>query len=112
LFLFNHPKPSTADYTPQNVAPLIQFFVSIVSGVSGTQVGNCDIEFRYENNTPDDPKDDISVRHPQCVSAPYTPQPSPVVKSPEMLKYEAFAKKSQRLKNYAANLPIKIQYFE
>lgn len=106
-----HPKPSTADYAPQNIAPLIEFFRPIVSGVLGHNVGVCNIEFRYENNTPCIYTDDIFVRYPTCIPVPYVPVPPPKTKSQAQIYYESKAKQSQRLYNYMIKSPARIKYF-
>lgn len=106
------PQPSTADYSPQNVAPLIKFFRPIVSGVLGKNITLCEMKFRYENNTPCYKKDDIFVRYPTCIPVPYTPTPPPTAKSQALLTYEAYAKKSDRLYSYMINSPARIKYFD
>jgi hypothetical protein len=107
-----HPKPSTADYRPANIAPLIEFFAPIVSISTGLSVGPCSITFRYENNTPCLRRDDIFVQHPDCSGLPYTkPTNKCLVKSQELKNYEARAKKSNRLRNFEKNSPAGIKYF-
>jgi hypothetical protein len=106
-----NPKPSIANYTPQNIAPLIEFFQPIVSGVLGKNVGLCQMVFRYENNTPCIYTDDIFVRFPTCIPVPYSPQPPPTGKSQALLQYEAAAKNSVALYNFMINSPAKIIYF-
>ena len=100
--LDHHPIPSIADYRPQTVAPLIEFFVPIVQSLThhNPALTKCNLEFRYENNTPCDPTDDIFVRHPLCISLPYTPKRRPKKKSKQLLLYEKYAKKSKRLEEF------------
>lgn len=112
----HHPKPSTANYSPQNIAPLIEFFTPIVAGVLGMNLDKCDVTFRYENNTPCKYNDDIFVQHPTCLGLPYSPpgaNPCSLsgAKSDELKKYEEYAKKSDRLKKYMEDSPAKIEYF-
>jgi hypothetical protein len=107
-----NPKPSIANYTPQNIAPLFEFFQPIVSGIANQDLTYCEMTFRYENNTPCIPGDDIFVRYPTCIPVPYTPVPVPATKSPELLLYESYAKKSQALYNFMINSPAHITYFQ
>jgi hypothetical protein len=58
-----------ANYSPNNVAPIIEFFSSVLGYSNPTQ-----LEFVYENGTPNDPSDDIFVKHPSS-SAPQTNWP-------------------------------------
>lgn len=84
---------------------MIEFFANIM-GVSYK-----DVIFRYENNTKNDPSDDIFVRHPQDrLYLPEASQGHP--KSPEMEKYERYAKKSKLLKKFMDNSPAGIAYFQ
>lgn len=96
------PVPSNADYSQENVAWLIEMF----GGIIGTG-----IELRYENNTPQDEDDDIIVSHPE--DREYYPDAARCKdKSPEMIKYEEAAKRSDILKTYQDNSPANITYFE
>lgn len=103
-----HPVPSTANYGPANVAPIAEFFGAIVGQPM------CNIVLRYENNTPCDPEDDILVQHAICSGLPYE---SPKYacdesqKSEELRRYEEYAKKSARLKEYMETSPAQIEYF-
>jgi hypothetical protein len=111
-----HPRPSKANYASTNVAPLIDFFVPIVNSVLGESLDHCQMEFRYENNSPCNPNDDIIVVHPDCIGIPYTPPgPHPCnihnQKSKELLAYEKVAKKSARLKAFEQASPAHIEYF-
>ena len=106
-----HPKPSTADYRPQNIAPLIEFFTPIIAGALGQSVDKCQVTFHYENNTPCNYADDIFVKHPTCIGQAYNPEPRPTQKSDALKKYEQYAKKSSRLKNYMLASPARIEYF-
>lgn len=105
-----HPKPSTADYRPANVSPLIEFFVPIISGVLGRSVSKTSIIFRYENNTPCRPADDIFVPHADVVGHNYR-RPVQLKKSKELKAYEAIAKKSKRLIKFMQESPAQITYF-
>lgn len=99
------PVPSSANYDPRNVAPLIESFAQIL-GKDKSQV-----QFRYENNTPRDASDDVVVSHPN--DQDYLPafirqhkEPSPA-----QLRYEAAAKSSARLSLFQDNSPANIKYF-
>lgn len=98
------PKPSQADYSPQNVAWLIEFFANIL-GRSASE-----LEFVYENNTPKNRKDDIHVRHPG--DGDYLPGVQNLRKSPELIHYEEVAKQSDILKKFQDNSPANIEYFQ
>jgi hypothetical protein len=99
----NAPVPSKANYSPENVAWVIEFFGQIIGAESS------EIQLRYENNTPDDRSDDIVVGHP---GGSYLPAASVCEnKSPELRRYETFAKKSKVLKSYQDNSPANITYF-
>ena len=98
----NAPKPSQANYSPENVAWLIEFFGGII--------GNSNIKLRYENNTPDNTKDDIIVSHPGDKS--YFEETQGKSKSPELIRYEEAAKQSKRLKLFQDNSPANIDYFQ
>lgn len=98
------PVPSKADYSPKNVAPLIEGFAAIL-GKQPTE-----LIFRYENNTPDNPDDDILVRHPG--DKRYQKACFESSDSPSMRKYEAAAKRSALLKLYEENSPAGIKYFQ
>lgn len=106
------PIPSKADYSPENVAWMIEMFAGLLG------LGPHDIVFRYPNNTEypyteDIPEDDIFVAHPPGdhnymadeIEARRT-------KSPELLHYEQHAKKSAILKLYEDNSPANIKYFQ
>lgn len=98
------PVPSVADYSPTNVAWMIEFFANMI-GTNKSQT-----VFRYENNTPDDKTDDIFVSHPGGTYLPTVTQCR--VKKDNMKAYEAAAKKSPLLKLYMDNSPAKIEYFQ
>jgi|LSQX01.3.fsa_nt_gb hypothetical protein len=100
----NAPVPSKANYKPENVAWLIELFAQTL-GQSHT-----DLKFRYENNTPDNPHDDIFVTHPHdklylAEKALCRPESS------EMLHYESKARQSSILKLFQNNSPAGIEYF-
>ena len=100
----NAPVPSNANYNPTNVAWMIEFFADIL-GTTKDQIA-----FRYENNTPLDPDDDIFVSHP---GGTYLPNAQACkAKSKEQKIYEAAAKKSVLLKLYQDNSPANITYFD
>ncbi len=100
------PVPSRANYSPKNVAPLIEFFASILS------VDKSRLVLKYENNTPQNLNDDISVRHPMDKDylGPYRNEHK--VKSNEQMRYEDAAKKSARLIAFQDNSPAQITYFQ
>jgi hypothetical protein len=112
----NAPVPSTADYSAKNVAPLFTFFAPLVNRVlGGTDYTKTDLKFRYENNTPDDPSDDIFVVHPEVLGDTEYTDPPCIPKnkrSKELLAYEKVAKKSKRLDNWRKKQPIVIDYFD
>lgn len=94
----------------------MDFFLPIVSGALGVSLTNCDMTFRYENNSPSTPGDDITVQYPTCIGVPYTPPGNhpcdySIAKSKEQLNYEKYAKKSKRLKVYEEASPAQIEYF-
>ena len=99
------PVPSVANYQPQNVAWMIEFFANILGKTPS------EVVFRYENNTPDDPTDDIFVSHP---GGSYLPSHTACnfKKSDDLKRYEAAAKQSPLLKTYMDNSPAKIKYFQ
>jgi hypothetical protein len=100
----NRPVPSKADYSQENVAPLIEGF----AGVLG--YGPTELKFVYENNTPDDRDDDIEVTHPGDKS--YSVDPCSLEPSSAMRRYEQFAKRSALLKLFQDNSPANIIYFQ
>jgi len=99
------PVPSQADYSQENVAPLIEFFAQMLVGYNKD-----DLKLWYENNTPNDRTDDIFVTHPGGTYLPVPEQCSG--KSPEMKKYEKYAKKSKILKKFEKYSPAGITYFQ
>lgn len=101
----NAPVPSTADYSQENVAWLIEFFANMFSNKTYTELA-----LRYENNTPTDCSDDIVVKHPQ--DKLYLPEASKCrSKSKALKEYEKRAKKSKVLKLYEKHSPANIDYF-
>lgn len=99
------PVPSNADYSPQNVAWLIEFLAGII-GKTKTEIG-----LRYENNTPSIKSDDIIVYHPN--NGDYLPgAQTPTEQSPSMWRYEYYAKKSARLREFMETSPAGIEYFQ
>ena len=102
----NGPTPSRANYSPQNVAWLIEFFANMLTNTDHTE-----IILRYENNTPNNRGDDILVSHPQ--DKLYLPDK--IVcrpKKSDLIKYEKFAKQSSILKLFEENSPANIEYFQ
>lgn len=101
----NLPKPSNADYSPKNVAWMIEMFAKSLSKNPDELV------FLYENNTPNIFEDDIAVSHP--MDRLYLPEKQEFKeKSNAMLTYEEYAKASVRLKIFQDNSPAKIEYFK
>lgn len=100
------PVPSRANYSPANVAPLIEFFAGILG------YDKADISFQYENNTPNNASDDIIVSHPNDREYYGEWLSTHKTKSSEMLRYEAAAKKSARLTAFQNNSPANIVYFK
>jgi hypothetical protein len=97
------PKPSKADYSNENCAWMIEMFARSFS-ISHTR-----IQFRYENNTHHDERDDIFTWHPNDKF--YLWKKADEIKSDELIKYEEAAKKSERLKLFEENSPAGISYF-
>ena len=100
------PVPSQADYSPKNVAWLLEMF----GGIIGEDHTN--IAFRYENNTQNSPNDDIFVAHPGDKLYHPKNDPCKMTKSAALTRYEKFAKKSARLKLFEENSPAGIEYFK
>lgn len=100
----NAPVPSQADYSAGNVAWVMEMF----AGALGVPVGR--LIFRYENNTPNDPSDDIFVTHPggNYLDSAHACN---FQKSDALKRYEEAAKKSEILKLYQDNSPAGITYF-
>lgn len=100
------PTPSKADYSPQNVAWLIEFFANMLTNKDHTE-----LKLRYENNTPANKGDDIIVAHPQDkLYLPDKQRCKP--KNSKMIRYESFAKQSSILKLFEENSPAGIEYFQ
>lgn len=100
------PTPSKADYSPQNVAWLIEFFADMLDGYSHRE-----LTLNYENNTPEHRGDDIFVEHPN--DKLYLPEKGECKsKSLDMVRYESFAKQSSILKLFEENSPADISYFQ
>ena len=92
------PTPSQANYSPQNVAWLIEFFANMLTSTDHTE-----LKLRYENNTPDHRGDDILVAHPQ--DKLYLPDKEKCKpKKSDLIRYEEFAKRSSTLKLFEENL--------
>jgi hypothetical protein len=98
------PVPSRADYSKENVAPLIEGFASILG------FGASELEMVYENNDHNNVSGYIHVRHP--TSGTYSVDVCSMPKSKELAHYETFAKRSQLLKLYQDNSPANIKYFQ
>jgi len=110
----NAPVPSTADYSVRNLAPLFKFLAPLVSQVLGTAYTKTDLKFRYENNTPDKPEDDIIAVHPERLGDTEYVDPPCIPKakrSKELLAYEKVAKKSKRLDQWRKKQPVIVDYF-
>ena len=105
------PTPSQARYkkangaTTDEISWLIEFFADILG------YDKNDLIMWYENNSPNTRVDDIFLRHPNDQN--YLPEASRCKdKSPEMVRYEQFAKGSSILKRFEENSPAKIEYFK
>lgn len=100
-----NPTPSQANYSPENVAPLIEFFASVLGK------DKSEVQFSYDNNTSDN-SDNITVSHPN--DQEYLPGylNSRKTKSSEQLRYEEAAKQSSRLKLFQDESPANIEYFK
>jgi hypothetical protein len=102
------PVPSGGNYTPENVAWVIELFAQVL------EKDKTELRFCYPNNTEDVPEDDILVDHPNDKN--YLPalryKLATTPKSKELLRYEAAAKKSSILKLYEENSPAGIKYFQ
>lgn len=99
------PVPSNANYDPHNLAWMIEMFASVLGQDSST------IKFIYENNTPNNRSDDITVEHPGD-GLYLGEKASNKTKSQEQLRYETVAKRSVRLKLFQDNSPAGIEYFQ
>jgi hypothetical protein len=102
----NAPVPSKADYSPQNLAPIIESFAQIL----GTHY--MALTFVYENNTHKDKNDDIFVQHPNDKTYLRDYLNDHKDKSDALLRYEIAAKKSSRLALFERESPAKIKYFQ
>ena len=104
------PRPSTANYTPQNVAPLIEGLAGHVP--TTTSASPFGVAFRYENNSPTNRGDDIQVQHPQ--DRDYLDAYLNDINngSPEQERYEQAARQSDRLRTFEQTSPAKIDYFQ
>ena len=108
----HEPQPSKADYSPKNVAWLIEMFANIL-GKSREE-----IQLRYPNNTEypetaDIPEDDIIVSHPGGDRNYWAEEVlARKTKSPELMHYESHAKRSAILKLYEKHSPAGIEYFQ
>jgi len=87
-----------ADYSPGNVAPVIDFFAPIIPAA------RCDMVMVYNS--------EVSVIHPLCQNIPYTPPVPPTTKSDAEIIYETYAKASARLLAYMLASPAHITYFQ
>lgn len=98
------PVPSQANYSPQNVAWMIELFAQIL-GENHTE-----LRFRYENNTPSIDWDDIYVEHPND-RLYLTDKAKCYPDTPELIAYETKAKQSSILKLFQDESPAGIEYF-
>lgn len=104
------PIPSKANYSPENVAWVIEMFAGAL------HKNPASVHLRYPNNTEypyteNIESDDITVSHPgdKSYGNEYTSKHKQ--KSRELMRYERFAKKSAILKMYQNNSPANIEYF-
>lgn len=92
---------SKANYSPQNVAPMIEGFAQILG------VDKSEVMFLYG-----DEQNSKAVTHPG--DKDYLPGYDPDEKgdpSVSMSRYEFFAKRSARLKKFMEESPAEIEYF-
>ncbi len=105
----NKPVPSTADYSEENVAPLIRSFATMLKDREPAE-----LQLRYEANTsnvPDPQKeDDIIVGY--AGDGVGKPCRDNLEGSKEMKRYNLRAKRSIPLKKFQDNSPAKINYFQ
>jgi len=107
----NAPAPSRANYDENNIAWVIEMF----AGILGENKNN--LVMKYENNSPDNIHNNIYVQHPDKNQGNSKSYYDDAVKnghkiSPEMERYNMFAKKSQRLLDYMEESPANIEYFQ
>ena len=102
------PRPSNANYSPQNVAPLIEGLAAFVSVTSASPFA---LAFRYENNSPNNTGDDIQVQHPGDRDYLADHRAQHTAGSPEQTAYEAAARQSARLRAFEQSSPAGIDYF-
>jgi hypothetical protein len=100
------PVPSQANYDPKNVAWLIEQMAQVLGQ------NHTDLRFRYENNTPDKPYDDIYVEHPNDRLYLWEKARCDTTDNPDMMRYERRAKQSTRLRIFEENSPAEIEYFK
>jgi hypothetical protein len=98
------PVPSQANYEPRNVAWMIEMFAQVL-GQNHTS-----LRFRYENNTPNNPWDDIYVEHPND-KLYFTEKARCDTKNQEMIQYETKARQSDILRLFQDYSPAEINYF-
>jgi hypothetical protein len=105
------PVPSQANYSPQNVAWMIEMFMLVLGLDPETSDDRARILFRYENNTPSIKSDDIFVGHHDPNT--YLPDKQKCYPdTPELIAYEKAAKKSSILKLFQDESPAGIEYFK
>lgn len=104
--------PSRADYSKDNVAPLIEGFGGILGDAPNS------LELLYENRTQTSGtiiSGSISgytvVTYPTS-GGPFGVDPCKLPKSPALLRYETAARKSSLLKLFQDNSPANIKYFQ
>jgi hypothetical protein len=97
----NAPVPSHANYKAKNLSGLMDSLGAII-GQSGSNV-----QFIFYNNTPNSPANYIKVSHPGGQTTVKAKS-----KSPELERYEEFAKNSAILKLFQDNSPAEIEYFK
>lgn len=106
--MYNKQKISKADYSPKNVAPLIEFFTSILKKTtSDNDLKPSEVVFKYKYY----PKEYLLVKHPDALGIEYSPPLQPSEKSEELKKYEEKAKKSLRLERWKEENDVQYDYF-
>lgn len=102
------PIPSTADYSQENVAWLIEF----LGPIAGYPIE--EITLKYDNNDPENSENDIFVTHPDpsrdYLSEEKQKRHAGSINA-EMERYEKFAKTSQKLQTFMETSPANITYF-
>lgn len=92
---YTKERPTSANYSPENVAPLLEGFASFIGN------GTSEAQFVYANGE--------TVSHP---GGTHLVAPCSMEKSPELIRYETAAQKSVLLKLFQDNSPAGIEYFD